>query len=307
MRRNLPPLNALRAFEACARHSSFTRAADELCVTHGALSRQVAQLERHLKVKMYVRTRHGIALTTKGDRYYQALRRALDIIDRGTIEMHEMSEKKALRLRVPPTFAMRWLVPRIARFQAANRDIEVQIFTSHSAPDLVHDDWEACIQSDACRPKAAFQAPQVQSRRLFGETLMPVCSPTLINDHRMRGPGDLCEQTLISSLHRPNDWPAWLSIAGFSDFDADSGIKFETSDLSYQAAIDNAGVVIAQSAFVQDDLVKGRLVEPFTIRAKTDWAYYLVYSKERPKPLALEVFEQWLLEEAKRVDDLALS
>ena len=293
----LPPLNALRAFEASARHASFSRAAEELCVTHGAVSRQVAMLEDRLAVKLFIRTRQGTSLTPKGEAYYRTVRHALDIISDGTRQLQKNTNKQVLRLRVPPTFAMRWLVPRLARFHSANRGVEVQICTSHESADFMKDEVEAFIQSDACGPTAVVNSPAVHLRKLFGEVLVAVCSPELMRTGALREPRDLAEHTLLSSLHRPNDWRRWLATAGVSDLVSDGGIKFENSALSYQAAIDQAGVAIAQSAFIQAELNSGRLIEPFAIRAQTEWAYYLIYPRDRAKPPALELFEQWLLQE----------
>ncbi|RDJ26950.1 transcriptional regulator GcvA [Bosea caraganae] len=301
MARNLPPLNALRAFEACARHASFTRAAQELCVTHGAVSRQVALLEDRLAVRLFTRNRAGTVLTSDGEAYFEPVRTALDIIADATHRLHRPSGKQALRLRVPPTFALRWLVPRLARFHTANRGIEVQITTSHEPADFQRGDVEACIQSDACGPTAA-AGSNVCQIRLFGEAVTPVCSPALIAEGKLRDLRDLANHTLLSSTHRPNDWETWLAAAGLFDLDATDGIRFENSALSYQAAIDLAGITIAQPAFIQDDLRSGRLVEPFGIRAETAWAYYLVYPRDRQKPQALAIFEDWLLGEASLVN-----
>lgn len=295
---SLPPLNSLRIFEASARHSSFTRAARELCVTHGAVSRQIAMLEDRLAVKLFVRTPQGTYLTTKGTAYYQAVRQALDIISHGTRQLQETQDEQVLRIRVPPTFALRWLVPRLARFHSAYRDVEVQISTSHEPADFSRDEADAYIQSEACGPTAVVNSPPVQMQKLFGEILVPVCSPALLEDGHLREPADLKGLTLLSSLHRPNDWRRWFDSAGMPDYDTEGGIKFENSALSYQAAIDQVGVAIAQRAFIHKELSSGRLVEPFAIVAETDWSYFLVYPGDRPKPAALELFEEWLLYEA---------
>lgn len=301
MGRSLPPLNALRAFEACARHASFSRAAEELCVTHGAVSRQVALLEDRLAVRLFTRTRNGTLLTRDGEAYYEPVRHALDIIADATHRLHRAAGKQVLRLRAPPTFALRWLVPRLARFQTVSRGIEVQITTSHEPADFQRGDIQACIQSDACGPLAVAGA-MVHRRRLFGETLMPVCSPALVESGKLLAPRDLGHHTLLSSTHRPRDWETWLGAAGMSDLPVAEGIRFENSALSYQAAIDEAGVTIAQPAFIQDDLRDGRLIEPFSVRANTPWAYYLVYPSDRPKLPGLALFEEWLFAEAAGVN-----
>jgi LysR family glycine cleavage system transcriptional activator len=299
MNRCLPPLNALRAFEASARKGSFTHAAKELCVTNGAISKQTAMLESRLAVKLFLRTRQGLVLTPEGQTFYQTVRTALDLISEGTFELKHRARRQVLRLRVAPTFAMRWLVPRLAQFRATNRNIEVEICTSHEPADFLRDDVDACIQSDSLGPASRSQSVAVHSRRLFGEMLLPVCSPALLVDRKLNEPRDLRDHTLLSSLHRPSDWQRWFVSAGVSDFQTEVDFKFENSALSYQAAIDKAGICIAQWAFVEEELHNGRLIEPFKIRAHTDWSHFLIYPSDRPKPSSFKVFEHWLLREAE--------
>ena len=203
---------------------------------------------------------------------------------------------------------MRWLVPRLARFLAANRNVDVQIFTSHQAANFQREDVDACIQSDACGPTAVNPSSSICVRRLFGEVVTPVCSPALLTrDPPLREPRDLVHHTLLSSFHRPHDWPTWLAAAGVADVNGNSGIRLENSALSYQAAIDEVGVVVAQSAFIQEDLRTGRLVELFSVRAVMDWAYFFAYPSDRAKSTALELFEQWLVEETRTMDALQRS
>ena len=296
--RRLPPLNALRAFEASARHASFTRAAQELFVTQGAVSRHVAALEKWLGIKLFSRTQRGIELTPKGAVYFRTLRGALDQIDYGTRQLQQSPDDYTLRLKLPPTFAIRWLVPRLARFLAADRQMDVQITTSHQQVDFDREDVDACIHSGVAPPADAL------SRRLFGEILLPVCSPTLTQrGPPLHEPADLAHHVLLCSLHRPQDWPTWLAAAGITHIDGNSGLKFENSALSYQAAIEGVGVVVAQRAFVEEDLRAGRLVAPFALRAATRGAYYLAYRAAREKPMRVERFEQWILREAMQIEE----
>jgi LysR family transcriptional regulator, glycine cleavage system transcriptional activator len=298
MSRLLPPLNAVRAFETAARHASFTRAAQELHVTQGAVSRHVATLERWLGAKLFTRTQRGIELTPKGTAYFRHLTGALDQIDHATRTLRERPEENLLRLKLPPTFAIRWVVPRLARFHALHRGIDVQITTSHDPADFEREDIDACIHSDPAPP----QGPGF--RRLFGEVLLPVCSPGLARrSPRLRAPRDLARQVLLCSLHRPHDWPTWLAAAGVPHIDGNSGLKFENAALAYQAAIDELGVMIAQRALVDDDLRSGRLVAPIDLPVPAQGAYYLAYHPHRPKPARLRAFEDWLVAEARTVSD----
>jgi LysR family glycine cleavage system transcriptional activator len=292
MARRLPPLNALRAFEAACRHASFTRAAEELFVSQGAVSRQVAALESWLKVQLFVRGARGIELTPKGGVVFRSIRSARDQIEYGARQLQQKPDDKTLRLKVPPTFAIRWLVPRLARFHAFKPDIDVQITTSHQRVDFNRDDVDACIHSGTHPP------PDAHCRRLFGERLLPVCSPRLLDRAALRMPESLERHVLVCSLHRPRDWPAWLDAAGVRHVDGNNGIKVENSALAYQAAIDGLGVVIAQRSFVEDDLKTGRLVAPFDLEVPGDGAYFLAYRGDRPRSEAVAAFETWILREA---------
>jgi LysR family glycine cleavage system transcriptional activator len=291
MNRKLPPLNALRAFESSARNESFTRAAQELFVTQGAVSRHVAGLEKWLGTKLFRRTQRGIALTAKGNTYFRILKGALDQIEFGTRQLQERDDANLLRLKLPPTFAIRWLVHRLARFHAEYPAIDVQITTSHDPADFDREDVDVGIHSDYEPPKRGF-------RRLFGEQLTPVCSPRLPTRERpLAKPADLRNHLLLCSTHRPRDWPAWLEAAGLDDIDGNGGLKFDSAALAYQAAIDEVGVMIAQRVFVEDDLAAGRLVAPLALRVTTPGAYYLTFAADRPRPARVAAFEDWLVRE----------
>ncbi|HVO87986.1 MAG TPA: transcriptional regulator GcvA [Casimicrobiaceae bacterium] len=298
MARRLPPLNSLRAFEAASRHSSFTRAAQELFVTQGAISRHVASLEAWLKVQLFARTPRGIELTPKGAVFFRVVRGALDQLEYGTRQLQQKPDDKTLRLKVPPTFAIRWLVPRLAQFHAFKPDIDVQITTSHQPVNFNREDVDACIHSDS-QPLA-----EARCLRLFGELLLPVCSPSLLSDGAtLQSPRVLAKHVLVCSLHRPRDWPTWLGAAGIHDIDGNNGIKVENSALAYQAAIDGLGVVIAQRSFIEDDLRSGRLVAPFALQVPTDGAYYLGYPADRPKSEGVAAFETWIVAEAVKTEE----
>lgn len=285
---HLPPLNALRAFEAAARNGSLTQAAKELSVTQGAVSRHVSQLEQWLGVPLFVRTRRGSELTSEGAAYYRGISSVFREIDLQTKQLMKRPDANMLKLKLPPTFAIRWLVPRLARFHALNRHIDVQITTSHQPADFAVEDIDVAIQS------AYVPTPELQHNRLFGEVLLPVCSPGLFKMFpRPEKPADLAQHVLLCSMHRPDDWPDWLKAADLPDIDGNNGLKFENSALAYQAAIDELGIVMAQYAFVKDDLRTGRLIEPFKLRVPTGQAYYITYANPRP-PAKIATFESWI-------------
>jgi LysR family transcriptional regulator, glycine cleavage system transcriptional activator len=298
--RRLPPLNAIKAFEATARHLSFTKAARELMVTQGAISRHVQALEGELGAKLFVRHHRAIELTAKGEIYFRALRDAFDRIRDATEHVAGISDTPTLRLKLPPTFAIRWIVPRLARLHAIDRAFDVQITTSHSPVDFDREEIDVAIHSGE-EPR-----PGTISTRLFGEMLTPVCSPALLRQGRaLNRPADLKRYTLLCSLHRPHDWPAWIAAAGIEGVDGNSGLKFENSSLAYQAAIDRLGVAMAQAELVADDLASGRLVAPFKLRVATSGAYFLVYPARSRGLAKVRRFEKWILEECsllKRLD-----
>ncbi|MFW7342546.1 transcriptional regulator GcvA [Pollutimonas sp. H1-120] len=294
--RRLPPLNALRAFEAAARNTSFTRAARELCVTQGAVSRHVGALEDWLKIKLFERGRYGIELTSQGAVYFRTIKNALDQIEYGSQQLRQSPDENRLRIKLPPTFAIRWLVPRLARFHALHPNIDVQITTSHQRADFDREDVDVSIHSEAHHPGDSADSRYLY---LFGETLLPVCAPGLLQkEPALSEPGDLAGHVLLCSMNRPMDWPTWLEAAQAGHIDGNSGLKFENAALAYQAATDQLGVMVAQLAFVNDDLASGRLVAPFRLRVTTPGAYYLAYRADVPKPARIQTFEGWILAEA---------
>ncbi len=293
MLRQLPPLNALRAFEATARNASFTRAAAELCVSQGAISRHVAALEQWLQVKLFLRTHRCIELTPQGSTYFQTVKTALDQIEAGALQLKHNPDEGRLRLQLPPTFAMRWLIPRLARFHALHPKIDVQITTSHARADFDREDIDISIYSWAEPPSG----PGYQ--RLFGEVLLVVCAPGLLTHAApLHTPEDLAQHVLLCSLNRPFDWPTWLTGAHLSTIDGNGGLKFENAALAYQATTDELGVMVAQWAFVEDDLANRRLVSPLPLRVPTQRAYFLASHPTRSKPFRVIAFEEWIMKEA---------
>lgn len=294
MTRKLPPLNALRAFEAAARCGNFTRAARELFVTQGAVSRHIATLEGWLGVQLFERGRHGISLTPAGQRYFASMRVALDQIELGTRQLQQESpDEWLLRVKLPPTFAIRWLIPRLARFHALHPRIDVQITTSHRPADFERDEIDVSIHSQPSPPVGPGY------RLLFRETLLPVCAPALLHANPLlKEPADLAQHALLSSLNRPHDWLAWLTAARIPDMDTRRGLKFENAAMAYQAAAEGLGVMVGLLAFVREDLAAGRLVEPFDLRVPTEGGYFMAWRTDRAVPQRVRDFEHWLAGEA---------
>ena len=220
MQRRLPPLNALRAFEAAARHCSITKAAAELCVTQSAVSRQISLLEAQLRQRLFVRAHRAVTLTERGAAYLTELGSAFDTIEEATRRL-SVPRARTLRMKLPPTFAIRWLIPRLARLHALDRTLDVQITTSHAKVDFEREDIDVSIYSGA--------APAADHCiRLFGETLLPACSAELLPKGRpFRSAEELAGRVLLCSLHRPDDWPRWIARAAVANIDGNSGLKFE--------------------------------------------------------------------------------
>ncbi len=294
MSRQLPSLNAIRAFESAARHLSFTKAAEELRVTQGAISRQIALLESKLQLKLFLRHHRAIDLTQNGIAYFRAVRDALDRLEEATTKLLPQSHGRTLRIKLPPTLAIRWVVPRLARLHSRNREISVQITTSHAPPDFDREEIDVAIYS-------ATEAPRgLVAFRLFGEVIVPVCSPAILDAARpLRVPADLAGHVLLGSLHRENDWPDWLAAAGVGDIDGSGGLVFENSGLAYQAAIDRLGVAIAQKALVAEDIASRRLVAPLGLELPTTGGYYLVCPRRHAGRETVRLFTHWILEESR--------
>ncbi len=298
MSSRLPPLNALRAFETTARTGSLTRAAQELCVTQGAISRHVSQLEQWLGVSLLTRTRRGTELTPEGASYFRGITPAFQELELQTKRLLKKPDANILKLKLPPTFAMRWLIPRLSRFHNCNRHMDVQIITSHHPADFRQEDIDIAIYSGYS------PASDMTCHRLFGEILLPVCSPALLEKHpTLTQPADLADYVLLCSMHRPHDWPDWFKAANLPMTDNNSSLKFGDSALTYQAAINGLGIAIAQYAFVKDDLRNGRLVELFNLRIPAKQTYFITYPHAQKTPKKVRIFENWIISLIKEEEE----
>jgi LysR family glycine cleavage system transcriptional activator len=290
----LPPLNAVRAFEAAARHMSITLAADELNVTPGAVSRQIKSLEEALGLQLLKRGHRQIALTRQGSDFYRAVTRALEVLRDATRKLKRKSSRRQLKIRAYTTFAMRWLIPRLSGFHAAHRDIEVLLKASLEPVDFRREDIDGAIRlGDG-------QWPDVNRYRLVDNILAPVASPQLLKGGpRLKRPADLAHHTLLHSVARPDDWGCWLDAAGAGDkVDPRAGMTYESSAMSYAAAVEGQGVAIAQLFLVEKDLREGRLVQPFKkVVDMGDHTYYLLTPSFRDESTSMETFRLWLLEQ----------
>ena len=292
MSRRLPPLNALRAFEAAARHLSFTVASEELHVTQGAVSRAVKGLEDHLGVTLFQRLPRALALTDEGKVLLAGVTEGLDRIAQAAARVEARAHD--LQVKVPPTFTIRWLMRRLIRFQTSRPDIRVRLNTGWEWVDFDRDDFDAGIVF------GVGPWPGLRADPLFEERLTALCAPSLLA--RLKAPADLARFTILHPDPHQSEWRAWLELAGMPDLDVDRNCQiFDTQDLAIQAAADGHGVTVADLSLVQDDIAAGRLAVPFPGLEARLGSYQLVSPKHLADRPALAAFRDWLLEEARGV------
>lgn len=290
---NLPPLNPLRAFEAAARHMSIRRAAEEMNVTPGAVSRQVKVLEEHLGVRLFRRSPSEIYLTAEGEQYFQAISSHLHSLADATRTLVGRKGQEIVRIRGYTTFCGKWLIPRIASFNAENEQTELRLTTSLEAVDFERENIDAAIRLG----DGNFAGMEVD--RLFDNDLVPLCSPRFARANGLREGADLRNVRLLHTMARPDDWRIWIEAANLSSvIDPYAGSKFASSILAYQAALDGQGVMMAQRALFREDMEHGLLVQPFgpTV-SRGSFTYYLVLPRNRLRNPAMRRFRTWLLEQ----------
>ncbi len=293
----LPSLNALRAFAVAARHLNLTAAAKELFVTPSALSHQIRNLEQHLGVSLFHRTRQGLRLTQEGEVILPGIREAFDLIGGALSRLHTPKTANILHVSMLSTFAMRWFIPRLFRFQQRHPDIEVRISTSIELADLDRGDIDCALRS------GQGNWPGTKADRLFAEHFTPVCSPSLLSSETpLNNPADLKDHTLLHAKLRPDDWRDWLIAAGLPDMEPRQIQMFETRNFAIAAAIRGLGVAIIDPALVTEELKDGRLVQPFPQTLPTESAYYFVCPDREGEKPALALFRQWLLDEAGQME-----
>ena len=292
MRRHLPPLNALPSFEAAARHLSFSRAADELNVTHGAVSRAVRNLEDQLGVQLMIRATRSVRLTPIGASFAAEIRNVLDHLAAATLAATGQTSG-IVNVSTIDSFAARWLMPRLSRFRRAHGDIDVRVATSERLADFVSDGIDLAIRC------GGGQYPGLSAELLMMEDHFPVCSPKLLRGRDpLRKPADLARHTLLHDVFTV-DWAIWLHSAGIDNVDPHRGPTFLSSDHAIQAAVRGEGVVLGRSALIADDLAAGRLVRPFEFSLPAGFAYYAVYPQRALQRPSVKAFRDWLMAEAR--------
>ena len=292
--RRLPPLNAARAFEAAARHLSFTNAAEELHVTQAAISHQIKALEEWLGIVLFKRQNRALLLTDAGQAYLPPLRESFYRIHDATAKLKERDKSGALTVSTFTSFAAKWLVQKLGRFAAAHPDIEVRLAINDALVDLVSDTVDVGIRYGSGDWRG------LRAERLMTEVVFVVCSPRLLEGPApLRRPEDLRHHTMLHD-DLPEDWDTWLEAAGVGGIKARRDLAFNHSEMVLQAAIDGLGVALGRSVLVADDIGAGRLVKPFDLELPTQAAYYLVClegTQDRPK---VKAFCDWVMAEVAR-------
>jgi LysR family glycine cleavage system transcriptional activator len=301
-RRRLPPLNALRAFEAAARHLNFSRAADELSVTPGAVSQQIQNLEDYVGAALFKRTPKGLLLTDAAQTALPALREAFDRLAEAASLLTAAVDGRRLTITAAPSFAAKWLVPRLGAFEQVHPQVDVWLSAGLELVDLTAGEVDVAIRYGAGR------YPGLEVKRLMSETVIPVVSPELLKQHPLDRPEDLAAHVLLHD-GSPDlddscpDWSMWLAARGLRGVDGMRGPRFNQSSLVIEAAVNGRGVALAKQTLAQADLEAGRLVAPLQIATAVDFAYYLVHPKAKGRLPQVKAFISWIEAEALAHED----
>jgi LysR family transcriptional regulator, glycine cleavage system transcriptional activator len=294
--RRLPPLNALKSFEAAARHESFTRAADELCVTQGAVSHQVKALETNLGVKLFNREHQRLLITGAGRDYLVVVRDALDRIAMGTERLMLRQSSGALTVSTSPDFAAKWLVHRLGQFADLHPDIDLRISASMQHVDFAREDVDIAVRHGDGNWTG------LDVTRLCAEQLFPVCSPKLFARRRRAVTAADVLQLPLLHLDSRSDWTKWFDAAGIVSKAESRGVILNRASMLIDAAVDGQGVALARTTLAARDLINGRLLRPFDVTLPLSKSYWIVCPKATSRLPKIVKFRDWLLHEA--ADDL---
>jgi LysR family glycine cleavage system transcriptional activator len=303
MTARLPSLNGLRAFEAAARHLSFTLAAAELNVTQTAISHQIKRLEDELGVRLFVRQNRSLALTPQARDYLPGIRAAFNDLRLSTDRLLRKDNANVLTVSTLTSLAVKWLLPRLPAFQAAHQGIDVRITTSTALVDFKNGDVDAAIRY------GRGQWPGLRADWLMADEMFPVCSPALLSGAKpLKTPQDLAHHTLLHTSGGYDDgWRLWLTAAGVSaDMAQARGLTFDLIFLTVQAAIDGLGVAMGLTSYVEADIAAGRLVAPFATKLPDGWGFYLVSPIATADVPKIAAFRQWLIAAALAKNGVAI-
>lgn len=294
MRRFGVHLNGLRAFEAAARLSSFSRAAEELHISHSTVSHHVNGLEKALGVELFVRRNRRVVLTSAGETLLPVLKSSFDKISSTLEALKASNAESALRVTVTPSFANKWFVPRLRRFREAHRDIEIQLNPSLSLADFKRDRFDVGVRS------GSGEWPGLKAELLMPINMTPLCSPSLLDGRAgIESPKELREFTLIHAdvghgIGIESEWREWLKAVGADDVDCKHGLSFHDPGLALDAAIDGLGIAMGYVELAAGDLADGKLVQPFATKVQHPWSYYIVIPEDNVGDRQVKVFCDWL-------------
>ena len=305
MKRRLPPLTALRAFEAAARLGSFREASEELSVSQSAISHQVKHLEEQLGIELFVRTPRAVELSTAGAAYFPVIREAFDRIADGTKQLLSPQEENILTVQMYSTFAVRWLMPRLQSFQQAYPNIQVRVNTSQVDADFSERGIDLALMIGQRR------RDEIHYEYLFSPTMLAVCSPRYreaaeSDGQSLDSPTDLSEHPILQVYPSANDWPVWLEANKVRNVDPDAGLRFDSYDHALKMAARGMGVALAMQPYVAEDIEAGHLVDLFPERrVRTIGHWFLTYPKERASVRKIRLFQDWL--KAQIAEDATLA
>ena len=287
----LPSLNGLRAFEAAARHLSFTQAAAELNVTQAAISHQIRRLEEQLGLRLFERRNRALALTRAAQDYLPAVRAAFEDLRQATARLRRPERDGLLVVSTMASLAAKWLVSRVAAFQEAHPGIEVRMSTSSHLVDFAREAIDMGVRY------GHGSWPGLRADWLMAEHIFPVCSPALLaGEHPLRRPEDLAHHTLLHATVSREDWQLWLTAAGLpAALATRRGLSFDQSFMAIQAAIDGLGVALGRTRFVEADVAAGRLVAPFDVVLPAQAGFYVVAPEETADQPKIKLFRDWLI------------
>lgn len=288
MKPNLPPLNALRSFESAARLESFSAAANELFVTHGAVSKQIKQLEEWLGVKLFERVGGRVKLSEVGWRYLVQVQDGLDIIANATAQLMQPNRQRRLVINSTPTMAMHWLLPQLTDFQRQYPDVELRLMTSDRDISRLDVPFDLAIR------RGPGDWPGYISKPFLDEWEIPLCSPALLERHPIRGPADLMHHTLLHADTRPTAWQRWLTLAGVPDLKPAASQQFDHFYLALQAAMDGLGVTLGPLPMMQAEIEAGTLIAPLRGPIVPVRGYCWIAPRAMMNDPAITAFCQWL-------------
>jgi LysR family glycine cleavage system transcriptional activator len=307
MSKPLPPLSALRAFEAAARHLSLTRASEELHVTPAALSHQIRGLEELLGLSLFTRKSRGIELTEAGRLLYPGLHSGFSQIRQAVGALEQVSSDRVLVVSAPPGFTAKWLVPRLYRFVAAEPEIDARITSSYGFANFTTDGVDVAVRNLAV---GVPHDPELVVELLFRLQVFPVCSPRFAAEAGLRTPADLAHVALIhddslATRAQLPTWSQWLSGSGVEGVDLSRGLRFNSADHAIDATVEGAGVLLAHSVLALDDLRTGRLIAPFELALDTGRGFHFVCPKGNERRPKVRAFRDWLRAERDRAIEAA--